>query len=142
MHVCCAGCVAYPLRIIKEELGAEVSLFFFNPNIQPYTEWLKRAEAVKEYAEKTGTHLIIFPHYDIVEFLRQMTFRENEKCRICYHTRLKRTGQIAQKGNYNYFSSTLLGSKQQGHDLIKDLSEDIGREYRVEFYYKDFRAGR
>jgi predicted adenine nucleotide alpha hydrolase (AANH) superfamily ATPase len=141
LHVCCGRCAPFPLRIIKEELKADVSFFYFNPNIHPFTEWEKRAEALKEYAENTQTPLIMFPHYDITGFLREVVFREKKRCEICYHMRLKKTVEVAKKGKYDFFSSTLLGSKQQNHELIKDLAFEAARDYNVEFFYKDFREG-
>lgn len=140
LHVCCAPCSIYPLSTLKEA-GFEVSLLFFNPNIHPFFEWEKRKQAVEEYAKKTETRLIVFPHYDITEFLREMVFREKDRCRICYHLRLKKTAETAKNGGFDCFSSTLLGSLQQKHELIKDMAEAIARDYNLKFYYQDFRTG-
>ncbi|MFZ5650794.1 MAG: epoxyqueuosine reductase QueH [Bacillota bacterium] len=40
LHTCCGPCAVYPLEVLRQEPGiGELTGFFFNPNIQPYTEW-------------------------------------------------------------------------------------------------------
>lgn len=39
------------------------------------------------------------------------------------------------------FSSSLLYSKMQNHEAIKELAEKTSKEYNIPFYYYDFREG-
>ncbi len=48
---------------------------------------------------------------------------------------------IAKKGGFDYFTSTLLYSKHQKHNLIREIGESVGKEKGVRFYYYDFREG-
>ena len=58
---------------------------------------------------------------------------------MCYYDRLKYTAIVAKKGNFDYFTTTLLYSKFQKHEMIKEIGESLAKEYGVNFYYEDFR---
>lgn len=140
LHVCCANCALYPFQSLQKE-GHEVFGFFYNPNIHPYQEYVKRLEAVKEIEEKLKVRMIYQDRYDLEDFLRNVVFREKERCPICYYTRMKATAGIARQGKFTAFTTTLLASKHQDHHLIKEIGLAVGKEQGVSFYYADFREG-
>lgn len=140
MHICCGPCAIYPLKELRTK-GFEVTGLFYNPNIHPYREYLKRSEALKDYAQKAYLNVIWSETYSMEEFLRQVAFKENNRCVYCVSDRLKYTAQLAARENYNYFTSTLLYSKYQDHDFIREIGENLERKYGVNFYYQDFRIG-
>lgn len=98
-------------------------------------------DAFRAYAEKIGLPVIIDEEYQIEEYLRNVAFREGERCRICYSIRLREAAQIARKGKFTAFTTTLLVSPFQKHELIKEIGTAIGAEVGVPFYYVDFREG-
>ncbi|MEA3437447.1 MAG: epoxyqueuosine reductase QueH, partial [Thermodesulfobacteriota bacterium] len=51
LHVCCAPCSIYPVKFLREQ-GLDVMGYFYRYNIHPYTECLKRQEALEFYANK------------------------------------------------------------------------------------------
>ncbi len=140
MHICCAPCAIYPLRVLREK-GEEVSGFFFNPNIHPYGEYRKRLDTLKEYSSKAGLKVIFDEAYPMEEFLRNVAFREQERCRYCYYTRLSRAAETAKHGHFDGFTTTLLYSKYQNHDLIRETGESLAKAAGVNFIYLDFRDG-
>lgn len=140
IHACCANCLLYPYRVLKEEFD-EIYVLWFNSNIHPYGEYLKRREALMTLAGLKNLKVIYIDDYDIVEFTRKVVFRETKRCLFCYHVRLERAASIAKKGNFDYFTTTLLYSKHQKHDLIREIGESVARERGVRFYYRDFREG-
>lgn len=140
IHICCAPCSIYPVRILRED-HADVMGFFFRDNIHPYTECLRRQETLTDYAEKINLKLIIPDGYDVEGFLRNVVFREENRCRFCYHARLEATAQLARRGKFDAFTTTLLYSKFQKHDLIRSLGDAVGRSVGIPFYYQDFRSG-
>jgi predicted adenine nucleotide alpha hydrolase (AANH) superfamily ATPase len=73
--------------------------------------------------------------------MRAVAFRENERCRICYHLRLRQVAQVARRGRFDSFSSTLLYSVHQKHELIREIGEAVGSEVGVPFLYRDWRPG-
>lgn len=140
LHICCAPCATYPFKTLLEQ-GHQVDGFFYNPNIQPFQEYLRRKEAVEKYAVQTGNKIIFPPGYDFQEFLRTVVFRESSRCRYCYYQRLQQTAGVARKGEYDAFTTTLLISKQQKHEQVKQIAQDISEEVGIKFFYQDFRPG-
>jgi predicted adenine nucleotide alpha hydrolase (AANH) superfamily ATPase len=121
--------------------GLEVMGFFYRHNIHPYTECLKRQEALEAYAEQINLKVIYQEGYDLEGFIQNAAFRESERCNYCYHDRLRSTALLAKRGKFDYFSSTLLYSKHQKHQLIRSMGESIGKSVGVPFLYRDYREG-
>ena len=140
LHVCCANCAIYPIKSMREE-GLEVMGFFYRHNIHPYTECLKRQQALEAYAEQIKLKVIYQEGYDLEGFIQNVVFRESERCNYCYHDRLRSTALLARRGKFDYFSSTLLYSKQQKHELVRSMGESIGKSVGVPFLYRDYREG-
>ncbi len=140
LHCCCGPCSIYPVAALQEE-GHDLRGYFFNPNIHPYTEFTKRLDTFSGYTQKIGLPTIIVSNYDLEEYLRSVAFREGERCRICYSVRLQKAAQIARKGKFDAFTTTLLVSPFQKHELIKEIAAAIATETGVPFYYQDFRLG-
>lgn len=140
LHICCAPCAVYPLNVLKRE-GIEVMGFFYRHNIHPFTECLKREEAVKTYATCAQIRVMYQQEYDLEGFIRTVVFRESDRCAFCYHERLRSTALIAKRGRFDAFTSSLLYSKFQNHDLIRSIGEAVGKAVGIAFYYHDFREG-
>jgi predicted adenine nucleotide alpha hydrolase (AANH) superfamily ATPase len=140
LHMCCANCGIYPLERIKEK-GDQVVGYFFNPNIHPYLEYQKRLEALKRYAESVDLEVVYRDEYLLEEFLRNVSQKSEERCHYCYSVRLEATAREAEKRGFNQFSTTLLQSAHQNHQLIKETGEHIAKEVGIPFYYEDFRQG-
>ena len=142
LHMCCAPCSTYPYATLTER-GFLVMGFWYNPNIHPYTEYVKRMDAVKQFSEKKGFRVLYRDSYDLEEFLRGVVYRENFmiRCRQCYYMRLKSAVIYARNGKFDYFTTSLLSSPYQNHNLIKDIGFSLAKDYGVKFYYEDFRKG-
>jgi predicted adenine nucleotide alpha hydrolase (AANH) superfamily ATPase len=56
LHSCCAPCSAYVIQELQKEYN--VTLFYFNPNIFPEEEYLKRLSEAKKYCKKIGVDFI------------------------------------------------------------------------------------
>jgi predicted adenine nucleotide alpha hydrolase (AANH) superfamily ATPase len=140
LHTCCGPCTIYPLRILREE-GASVTGFFYRHNIHPYTECRKREETLRQYAEAVDLPMFYQKGYDIEGFLRNAVFRETVRCDFCYDSRLEATAVLAREKGFEAFSSTLLYSRYQRHDRIREIGESVGRRHGIPFVYRDFRAG-
>ena len=140
LHICCANCAIYPIKTMRER-DLDVMGFFYRHNIHPYTECLKRQEAVKDLADKVDLKVIYQEGYDLEGFIQNVVYREKDRCNYCYHERLRSAALLAKRGKFDYFSSTLLYSKFQKHDVIKSLGETIGKSTGVTFLYEDFREG-
>lgn len=140
LHICCGPCSITTLTSLLDE-GFDVTGLFYNPNIHPLTEYVKRRDGCREVAEKLGIKVIVKDNeYDPQTWFRDVAYREGNRCFHCYARRLERTAQIAIKGKFDYFSTTLLYSKYQKHDAIAALGRDLETK-KTRFYYHDFREG-
>ena len=114
---------------------------FYNPNIHPYLEYKKRLDTIHVYAGKERLRFMKEDGYPLEGFLRQIAFHEEDRCRHCYGLRLAKTAQIAKSSGFNAFTTTLLYSRFQKHDLIRSIGEKVAGEYDIPFLYRDFREG-
>ncbi len=140
LHICCAPCAIYPLKTLRNE-GLDIMGFFYRNNIHPYTECIRREETLKSYSASMDLRVIYQEGYDLEGFIRNVAFRESNRCDYCYHERLKSTALMAKRGKFDYFSTTLLYSKFQKHDAVKSIGDAVGKSVGVKFYYDDFRKG-
>jgi hypothetical protein len=138
LHTCCAPCTIYPLRRLRDE-GLTVMGYFYRHNIHPYTECLRRQETLEVFADREDLKLIVQEGYDLEGFVRNVVYREQDRCRHCYFDRLRSAARIARKGKFDAFTSTLLYSKYQKHEMIREIGAAIAQETGVPFYYQDFR---
>ena len=141
VHVCCGPCSITPVQALLAA-GMEVTGFYYNPNIHPLQEYLRRREGVAQMAERLGISVIYKDdEYSPQAYFRAVAYREPNRCLLCYALRLERTLSIARRGKFDAFTSTLLYSKFQKHDEIRALGQDLATSSGVAFYYRDFRQG-
>jgi predicted adenine nucleotide alpha hydrolase (AANH) superfamily ATPase len=138
IHVCCAHCAAYTVEYWRQQ-GYEVAGFWYNPNIHPYTEHQLRLESMKKLATQINMTLIIAEGYDMPAYFRRVAGHEDERCRHCFELRLSRTAEIAREKGCDGFTTTLLISPHQKHELIKEAGERLAGEKGVAFLYADLR---
>lgn len=134
IHTCCAPCLVAPLIRLRKEW--DITLLWYNPNIHPYTEYVKRRDTLQAFAAKENLQVIWQDEYDLEMYLRET---DVVRCRKCYELRLVRTAQIAMGRGFDAFSTTLLYSKYQKHEMIKEVGEDIASRFGIDFYYQDWR---
>lgn len=140
MHMCCGPCTTYTASILKEE-GIKLQGFFFNPNIHPFKEFNRRLNSLDDLAKKTGLRVLFEKTYGLQDYLRAVVFKEEQRCAICYAMRLEATAIQAKESGADAFTSTLLYSRYQKHDLIRKTGETMAEKHNIPFYYRDFRDG-
>lgn len=140
LHICCANCSIYPVRVLREANHA-VTGYFFNHNIHPYQEYRRRLDAVREYAAAADLPLICIDDYGLEDFLSQVAQDPGGRCAYCYQSRLRRAAEYAARNGFDAFSTSLLYSRYQNHPLIRQSGEEFGKLYGIPFLYQDFRSG-
>jgi predicted adenine nucleotide alpha hydrolase (AANH) superfamily ATPase len=140
LHICCGPCTVYPLSVLQEE-GIKVRGFFYNPNIHPFREFRQRLQAARTAAEKRNLVVDYDPAYGLKAYLRKVVFHEEQRCELCYEMRLAATARHAIKIGAEAFSTTLLYSRYQKHELIRRKGEQLAALLNIPFYYRDFRDG-
>ena len=138
LHSCCGHCAAYPVEHWRRQ-GYEVTAYWYNPNIHPYMEHQARLQAVRALTSAAAVPLMVADSYEMAAFLRLVAGHESERCGYCFQLRLGRTAQAAREGGFHAFSTTLLISQQQKHDLLRETGENTARQTGVAFLYADLR---
>ena len=141
LHTCCAPCSVYCIDELRKN-GIEPTLYWYNPNIHPYTEYVKRKDCLKEYSKKINVKAIFEDEYGLDVFCKNVVENINARCvNYCYPVRLRKTFEYAKANGYDTVTTTLLYSIYQKHDFIKKLMEDLSKEFEINFLYIDFRKG-
>jgi len=141
LHACCAPCLVVPLDDLRSQ-GHEVTAIFFNPNIHPYTEYLRRLDAFTVYTRDHAVAVLQDNQQEGMEdWLRQVVFRESQRCTICFNYRMEKTARLAEMKGFDLFSTTLLYSRFQKHDLLRSICEAIAEQHGIPFLYRDWRSG-
>ena len=141
LHTCCAPCSTYVVDKLRKDGYDDITSLWYNPNIHPYTEYKMRRDTLKEYAKQINLPLIIEENYGIREFTKNVSSNIDGRCLYCYESRLEYTAKYAKEHGYEAFSTTLLVSPYQKHELIIKVANEMARKYQIEFLYQDFREG-
>lgn len=141
LHICCAGCGAFVSQELKKQYN--LSLFFYNPNIYPESEYRKREIEVRNIAKKYNLPLIMGDyHHD--KWLGDVKGLEAEpekgkRCYKCYKYRMKKTAQKASAMKFDFFSTTLSVSPFKVYKYIKEIGDQLALEYSIGFHDQDYK---
>ena len=138
IHVCCAHCAAYTVDYWRQQ-GYEVSALWYNPNIHPYLEHQHRLEGMKSLAQEVDLPLNITDGYDMVVYFRRVAGDESRRCQHCFDLRLSKTAETTRQMGIGAFTTTLLISPHQKHDLLREIGDKLAEESGIGFLYADLR---
>ena len=133
LHICCAPCANQCIENLRGD-GIDVTGFWYNPNIHPFTEYRSRRNCLREYAKTIQLPLIERNDYGLRPFVRAVAENISGRCVKCYEMRLFETAKTAKEQGFDSFTSSLFISPYQNHALMKAVAEQAAEEYGVEFY--------
>lgn len=145
LHSCCAPCSSYVISYLTKYF--DITILYYNPNISPYDEYLKRKkEQIKLiYEIETINKIDIMDcDYDNELYNNLIKGHENEpergnRCNICYLLRMEKTAIIAKENNYDFFCTTLSVSPYKNSNLINEIGENLEKMYNTKWLYSDFK---
>lgn len=140
LHACCGPCSCYPTEKLSSD-NIDFDILYFNPNIHPYKEFKRRLHTLREFCEKKKYKLIVDKSYPLEECLRGMLDEPVVRCAYCYRVRMMYAAEYAKNNGYDAFTTTLLVSPYQKHELIIAMAKEASAKYDIPFYYEDFREG-
>jgi predicted adenine nucleotide alpha hydrolase (AANH) superfamily ATPase len=140
LHICCENCGLYPLNSLSSR-GIDVKGYWFNPNIHPEDEYLRRLDALRRLEGLWGLDIEYEDRYGRDEFEKAVRENDGIRCEACYEMRLRETAGSAKKMGLDGFTTTLFVSPYQKFDLIVDTGRRIQEEYNIPFHEEDFRGG-
>ena len=138
LHICCAPCANQCVEVLRTD-GFEVTGYWYNPNIHPFTEYRARRNTVREYAAAINLPIIEQDDYALRPFIREVAEDIAGRCVKCYGLRLFAAAKTAADNGFDAFTSSLFISPYQNHELMREVAERAAFEYGVTFQYRDFR---
>jgi predicted adenine nucleotide alpha hydrolase (AANH) superfamily ATPase len=141
LHACCAPDLTHPLQILRDKY--EVYVYFYNPNIHPTEEYLKRLDDARRLCKLWGFPLIEGEYDKERWFSLAEEYKEEpeggKRCNVCFRMRLEKTAQLARKRGYDMFGTTLTISPHKNAMLINKIGSEIGEKYGVPFLEANFK---
>ena len=145
LHSCCAPCSSYVIEYLSDYF--DISILYYNPNISPIEEYLKRKEEqirlIKSFNAKNKLD-IIDCDYDNDIYEEKIRGLENEpergnRCTVCFNLRLDKTANMAKKLNYDFFATTLTVSPYKNSNLINEIGLSLQERYNIKYLVSDFK---
>jgi epoxyqueuosine reductase len=145
LHSCCGPCSSYVISYLTNYF--DITILYYNPNIYPYDEYLKRKqEQIKLINEiDCSNNLDIMDcDYDNDLYEKCIIGLENEpergnRCMVCYNLRMEKTAKMAKEYNYDYFCTTLSVSPYKNAEWINEIGEKLQNKYNINWLYSDFK---
>ena len=145
LHSCCAPCSSYVLEYLSHYF--QITVFYYNPNIYPESEYTKRIlEQQTLIGQMKSKHPISFMAgaYDKERFYAMAEGMETLKeggarCMKCYELRLREAAEVAKKGNFDYFTTTLSISPMKNAVKLNEIGMRLAEEYQVAYLLSDFK---
>lgn len=145
LHACCAPCSSACLERLSQD--AEITLFFYNPNIIPEEEYAYRLGELQRLIAQMPlprTVDIIEGRYEPERFLalaRELADEpeRGERCRKCIRLRLEEAARIAKERGYDYFATTLTLSPHKDAPFINTCGEEIAAQTGTAWLPTDFK---
>jgi hypothetical protein len=152
LHSCCAPCSSYCMEYLRKYF--KITVFYYNPNISFQEEYRKRVEEQKRLINaynaenmnnNAGYNIDIIEgdyepdkFYDIAKGLEDCK-EGGERCFKCYELRLRKTAELAVKGGFDYFTTTLTISPLKNAAKLNEIGESLAVEYNTNWLVSDFK---
>ena len=145
LHSCCAPCSSYVLEYLAEFF--EITVFYYNPNIFPESEYTKRILEQQTLIRDMSTKYpvsFVAGAYDSHKFYAMVKGMEDMKeggarCFGCYALRLEETAKMAREGAFDYFTTTLTISPLKNADKLNEIGSKLAEKYGVSYLPSDFK---
>lgn len=143
LHSCCGPCSTAVLKRLTDRF--DISIYFYNPNIYPESEFYKRAETQKDVIAKIGGSIeLIVGSYEEDKYFESVKGLEDLgegslRCKNCYEFRLREAARYAKAHNFDYFTTTLSVSPYKNAAWINEIGRELEEEVGIKFLYADFK---
>lgn len=143
LQSCCGPCSSYVLSYLTRHF--DLTLLYYNPNIQPREEYDKRLACQKDLLRKAFPGVKLMEcGYDGEAFERVSAGLEQEpeggaRCAVCFRLRLEETACRAAAGGFDWFCTTLTVSPHKNAAVINAIGEALAAQYGVAWLPSDFK---
>lgn len=141
LHACCAPCAIYPLQELAKKY--QVTIYFYDPNIHPEEEYIKRRDELKNYANKIGINWEEGPYNEAQWFAKtkgmEHEAERGKRCTVCFDLRLGETARKAKNEKYDMWATTLSISRHKDTKQIHCVARLYEEKYKVPFLDIDWK---
>ena len=143
LHACCAPCSSYVLEYLNNYF--DITLYFYNPNIYPDSEYFFRAEELKRLLEKMKLRVnVIVEEYDNEDFENVANFyadlpEGSIRCFNCYKLRLEKSIKYAKEKSFDFVTTTLTISPHKNAEKLNEIGDNLAKKYGVNYLFSDFK---
>ena len=146
LHSCCGPCSSACIERLLAETDYEITIFYYNPNIYPQEEYIKRKSEQIRLIKELNNHRVDFLDcdYNPCEFEKISLGLEGEKeggarCARCFALRLNKTAQTAKDKGFNAFATTLTVSPHKNAKLITEIGLSWAEKFDIKYLPYDFK---
>lgn len=141
LHCCCGPCSTVVIERLKERF--DLTVFYYNPNIEPFEEYEKRKAELIKVCIASGVPFVDFD-YDNAAWRDFVKGLEKEKeggarCEKCFIYRLKQTAEYAKEKGFDIFATTLSVSPHKNSEVINKVGLEIAKNVGIEFLPESFK---
>lgn len=141
LHSCCGPCSTAVLEKLNDYF--DITVLYYNPNIEPMDEYIKRKCVQIELLNKLNIKYMEIDYLN-EEYHDKVIGYEKEpenglRCHICYKLRLEKTAYLASINNYDYFGTTLTVSPYKNSKIINQIGLELESKYNIKFLLSDFK---
>lgn len=148
LHSCCGPCSTAVIERLKDDY--DITILYYNPNIYPEEEYLKRKSEQIRYIEILHENRpeiqikFLDCDYDSNSYYDAVKGLENEReggarCAVCFKLRLQKTGILAKEGGFDIFGTTLTVSPHKNAELINNIGKNIENNLGISFLVSNFK---
>lgn len=143
LHSCCGPCSSSVLELLLKYF--DVDIFYYNPNIYPESEFVKRSNTQEKLLKELGKNIGFIPgKYDYDLYKKTITGLEQEKegglrCKECINLRMDEACRYAKDHGYDFFTTTLSVSPHKNSKMINEIGYNLEKKYNMPYLYSDFK---
>ncbi|MBR4959901.1 MAG: epoxyqueuosine reductase QueH [Clostridia bacterium] len=146
LHACCAPCSSYSLEVLSPHFR-KIDIWFYNPNITPAAEYGIRLAELRRLVDTASYECpvtVLDTPYDPTAFFAMAEGREDlpeggVRCLSCYELRLRSTAEMAGRGGYDWFTTTLSISPHKNAHWLNSIGIRMGEVCGVPYLVSDFK---
>lgn len=148
LHACCGPCLTYPLSVLVRYF--QVTVGYFNPNIAPEAEYLRRRKTREEFIScYSKDHHIQVPFVlekeDFLKYDSLFKERYNDReggatCLKCHAYRRELAYKYAYLHHFDYFTTVRTVSCKKPSRELNEIAKILEKKYRsTKYLYSDFK---
>lgn len=148
LHACCGPCLTYPLSVLVRYF--QVTVGYFNPNIAPEAEYLRRRKTREEFIScySKDHHIQVpfvmekedFLKYDSLFKERYYDREGGATCLKCHAYRRELAYKYAYLHHFDYFTTVRTVSCKKPSRELNEIAKILEKKYRsTKYLYSDFK---